>query len=347
MNKSISISVVIPVFNGGPAFRQCLSSFKHSKAMPLEIIVVLDGVTDDSLNIANQFNVNIANQFNVRIIQLPVNSGPAKARNIGAEAAQGDILFFMDADVTLHSNTLGLIEQKFQQQPSLAAVIGSYDDAPSADNFLSQYKNLFHYYTHQVSSEVASTFWGACGAIRKSVFQKVGGFDEGYRHPSIEDIELGYRLKQFGYSIHLCKDIQVKHLKRWKPISLLQAEIFYRALPWTDLILRNRHFDADLNLSPRNQLSVVLVFALTGILVISGLFPWLWFTATSILFLALLIINVDVYRFFYVKRGLLFTLQVIPWHWFYFFYGGVAFAYAMLKHYLVRLRLPELGKSDI
>ena len=338
MNNSISISVIIPVFNGGKAFAKCLSSFVLSEVKPLEIIIVLDGVTDDSLKIAEKFQ---AEKFKVKIIQLPVNSGPAKARNIGAEAAQGSILFFMDADVTLHSNTLGLIKQRFQQQPSLSALIGSYDDAPEADNFLSQYKNLFHHYTHQVSSELASTFWAACGAVRPSVFHALGGFDEAYHQPCIEDIELGYRLKQAGYSISLCKDIQVKHLKRWEPISLLQAEIFYRALPWTDLILRNRHFDADLNLSPKNQLSVVLVFALMGMLVISGLVPWLWLTAVPILILGLLIINVDVYRFFYGKRGLLFTLRVIPWHWFYFLYGGVAFTYAMLKHYLTSFRLAD------
>jgi hypothetical protein len=49
-------------------------------------------------------------------------------------------------------------------------LIGSYDDAPGANNFLSQYKNLFHHYTHQTGSEEASTFWGACGAIRRDVF---------------------------------------------------------------------------------------------------------------------------------------------------------------------------------
>ena len=331
--SSISISIVIPVYNGGESFRRCLASIRGSLRPPNEVIVVSDGDTDGSWRVAEEFGA--------KVLRLSTSGGPARARNLGAKIAQGDILFFVDADVTLHPNTLSLIEQRFQQQPDLAALIGSYDDAPGAENFLSQYKNLFHHYTHQVSSEVASTFWGACGAIRRSVFQTVGRFDEGYRRPCIEDIELGYRLRKAGYSIRLYKDIQVKHLKRWEPISLLKAEIFYRALPWTELILRDRHFDADLNLSHANRLSVVFVFALTGSLAASGLFPWLLLAAVALV-LGLLVINVNVYRFFYNKRGLLFTLRVIPWHWFYFLYGGAVFAYGALRHYLSRLHLSDL-----
>lgn len=329
---SISISIVIPVYNGGEDFRKCLDSIKKSLRTPDEVIVVSDGDTDDSWQVAEAFGA--------KVFRLSTSGGPARARNIGAKAAQGDILFFVDADVTLHPNTLSLIEQRFVQKPDLAALIGSYDDAPGADNFLSQYKNLFHHYTHQVSSEVASTFWGACGAIRQSVFERVGGFDESYRKPCIEDIELGCRLKQAGYSIGLYKDIQVKHLKCSKPISLLRTEIFYRALPWTELILRSRNFNTDLNLSNSNRLSVVLIFGLIGSLAASTLFLWFLIVA-AVLLVGLLLLNLDVYRFFYNKRGLLFTLRVIPWHWFYFLYGGTAFAFCTLKHHST-FRLSEI-----
>ena len=330
--SSIDIAIVIPVYNGGDSFRQCLASIQESLRPPDEVVVVSDGDTDGSWKVAEEFGA--------KVLRLPHPGGPARARNVGAEAVQGDIVFFVDADVTLHPKTLSLVEQRFQQEPDLTALIGSYDDAPGASNFLSQYKNLFHHYTHQVSSEAASTFWGACGAIRRSAFQALGGFDESYRKPCIEDIELGYRLKRAGYSIRLCKDIQVKHLKRWEPISLLRAEIFYRALPWVELLLRERRLDADLNLSHSNRLSVVCAFAFISSFAASVLFPWL-LIAAGVCALALLLINLDVYRFFYRQRGFLFTLRVIPWHWFYFLYGGAAFAYGTLKHYLGQLPLPE------
>ncbi len=318
------LSIIVPVYNGGKDFRQCLASIQKCLRSDDEFIVVSDGDTDGSWEVAEAFGA--------KVIRLPSSGGPARARNAGAKIAQGDILFFVDADVMLQPNTVRLVEQQFQALPNLAALIGSYDDAPGASNFLSQYKNLFHHYTHQISSEAASTFWGACGAIRRSIFLELGGFDESYRKPCVEDIELGYRIKRAGYSIRLCKDIQVKHLKQWRPISLLKAEIFYRALPWTALILRDRHFNADLNLSQANRFSVILVFIMLLSLALSISVSWMLLAAAAAV-LGLLIINRGVYRFFYSKRGLFFTLKVIPWHWLYFLYGGIVFGYSTLKHY--------------
>ena len=96
---SLSISVIIPVYNGGQDFYKCLASIKQSIRPPDELIVVSDGDTDGSWKVAKDFGANV--------LKLPVSSGPARARNIGANMAQGDILFFMDADVTLHPNHLG------------------------------------------------------------------------------------------------------------------------------------------------------------------------------------------------------------------------------------------------
>lgn len=319
-----TVAVIIPVYNGGENFRLCLESIAHSSIATDELIVVADGNSDGSWQIAEAFGA--------KILRLPVNCGPAKARNVGAEVANSDILFFVDADVTVHTNTITLVKQQFQQFPELAALIGSYDDQPGATNFLSQYKNLFHHYTHQISSDVASTFWGACGAVRRSAFIAVGGFNEACRN-RVEDIELGYRLKQHSYAIRLCKAIQVKHLKRWEAFSLLRAEIFYRALPWTRLILQHRQLQADLNLSHANRLSVVMVYLLLGSLIAS-----LWQAACLLiaigLGLGLILVNLDVYRFFLRQRGGLFMLRVIPWHWLYFFYGGAAFAYGTVIYRL-------------
>jgi len=326
------ISVIIPVHNGGNSFVRCLDSLQCSTQQPDEIIVVADGDTDGSWQVAETFGA--------KVFRYPSAGGPARARNRGAEVAQGDILLFIDADVTVHPNTLLRVEEKFRKDSELAAIIGSYDDAPGDNRFLSQYKNLFHHYTHQVSSDTAFTFWGACGAVRRAVFHEVGGFDENYRKPCVEDIELGYRLRRAGHTIRLCKDVQVKHLKQWTPTSLLKAEFFYRALPWTELILSDRQFDADLNLSYANRFSVILVFALLGCLFVSPFAPVVLAIA-PILIISLLIINRSVYHFFYQKRGLLFALRVVPWHWFYFLYGGTAFVYGALYQLTRRLRLPS------
>lgn len=335
-SNQLKISVIIPVHNGGDSFRHCLSSLTQAVPPAHEIIVVADGDSDGSWKLAEEFGA--------KVLRLPTSGGPAKARNLGANAAQGDILFFVDADVAVCADAISQVAETFSDQPDLAALIGSYDDAPGASNFLSQYKNLFHHYTHQTASEEASTFWGACGAIHREIFLGLKGFDESYRRPCVEDIELGYRLKKAGYRIRLCKALQVKHLKNWQPISLLRAEIFYRALPWTELILRDRQLVNDLNLKLSSRLSVLLTFGLLGA-VVAAFWSSKFLVVVGVLSLLLLILNASVYRFFLQKRGIWFTLQVIPWHWLYFLYSGLAFIVGTIRYHYRQLFSPKTDLS--
>ncbi len=317
------ISIIIPVYHGGEAFRRCLESVDAFGALAHEVIIVVDGEDTESEAIAAAFGRKFLRQM--------VNAGPAFARNTGARQATGDVLFFLDADVAIGVQTLYQIQVAFENM-ALDALIGSYDDAPGAPNFLSQYKNLLHHYTHQCAKGRASTFWGACGAIRRSVFEHVGGFDEQYRTPSIEDIELGYRLTRHGYRIDLNKHVQVKHLKRWGVRSLLKADFFYRALPWTQLIWRDRNFVNDLNLDTSSRLSVVSVYLMVGLMLVSP-----WCPALAILSVAfgglLLCLNASVYRFFWQKRSLGFALKVVPWHWLYYAYSGIAFVIGTFQYW--------------
>ena len=319
------ISVIIPVYNGGEAFGRCLAHLSVADPSPEEIIVVADGDTDGSRELAQEFGA--------QVLINPTPRGPAHARNWAARHARGDILFFVDADVALPPDALSHIITTFQEEPELAALIGSYDDAPAASNFLSQYKNLLHHYVHQTSREEASTFWGACGAIRREVFLQLGGFDgEKYARPSIEDIELGYRLKRAGYRIRLVKELQVKHLKRWDAFSLVKTDFFQRALPWTELILHDQAFVNDLNLQTSSRLSVALTFGLVAALPLARRA----FVCAIIGLLAsgLFVLNVDLYQFFWRKRGFCFMLRAIAWHWFYYFYSGLAFAFIFLRDLL-------------
>jgi len=288
---------------------------------PDEIIVVADGDTDGSWRVAEAAGT--------KVIRLEQTGGPAKARNLGAAQASGDILLFIDADTAVPVDVVSRVIAVFEENPDLAALIGSYDDEPGMTDFLSQYKNLLHHFIHQTSSEEAWTFWGACGAVRSEVFSTIGGFNGDFRDPSIEDIELGYRLRKAGYRIKLVKSIQVKHLKRWGAASLLKTDFFHRALPWTDLILRERLFLNDLNLKHSHRISVA---AAGGLVIAVGAAFWsFWSLAAAGIFIAILILlNLRLYVFFYKKRGFWFTLKALPWHWFYYFYSGLAFALGLV-----------------
>lgn len=311
-----SVSIVVPVHNGAAAFEKCLAALSRSLHAPDEVIVVDDGSTDRS--------GQAARRCGARVLRNSQPQGPAAARNRGAQAATSDLLFFVDADVTVHPDTVGRVADAFCADPKLDALIGSYDDAPADPHFLSQYRNLLHHFTHQRAREEASTFWGACGAIRRDVFARVGGFDERFARPSIEDIELGYRLTEAGHRIRLDKDVQVTHLKRWTAGSMLKTDLLRRGVPWTELILRSGSLPSDLNVDLRSRLSVALVAASGGLLIASLKAPRL-LALTPFLIGIFTALNRQFYNFLRHARGEKFMLKAIPWHAAYYACSGGAF----------------------
>src|SRR6185312_10918879 len=174
--RRLGLSVVIPVHNGGRDFEHCLRRLRDSLETRFELVVVDDGSTDGS--------AELAASFGARVIRHDVAKGPAAARNAGAQAASGPIVFFLDADVAVHRETVGRVAARFAADPALTALFGSYDDKPSSPGLISQYRNLLHHYVHQQGEFVenarpAKTFWTGCGAIRKQDFLDHGGFDPG------------------------------------------------------------------------------------------------------------------------------------------------------------------------
>lgn len=320
------VSVIVPVYNGGLAFAACLESLLSASPAASEIIVVDDGSTDGSAELARQAGVTVLSTQQSR-------SGPATARNIGAKHATGEILFFVDADCSLAPDALGKVQRIFSEDPEVSALIGSYDDEPSARNLLSQYKNLLHHFVHHRSGPDGFTFWGACGVILRKDFEEVGGFDTSYNTASIEDIEFGYRLRGAGKRIRVCPEVQVKHHKCWRPRNLFHADFFLRAIPWSRLILRTGKVENSLNISRVARIRVALSGALALSAVLTVVFPWMmWLVAAMAV--ALFVCDWTVLKWFAQKRGVAFAAAVIPWHWFSHFYSGCGLVVAMVQHSL-------------
>jgi glycosyltransferase involved in cell wall biosynthesis len=334
------LSVIIPAYNATAVLDRCLHSLGASVFRDYECIVVDDASTDDS--------PAIAERYGVKVMRLERNGGPSRARNRGAEVACGEILVFIDSDVCVHPDTLSRIDAHFREHPTTDALMGSYDDTPAHPAFVSQYKNLFHHYVHHRSSSEAWTFWAGCGAVRRDVFLRFGGFDESYTRPSIEDIELGARLHAAGHRIDLNPEIQVTHLKRWTLWGLVRTDVRDRGVPWLLLMLRERSMPADLNVTFAHRISVALVGALVllaGAMLLNALVgPLTAFRlpvagAWGMVFCAalLLFLNRDLYQFFARKRGLLFAIGTVPLHWLYYAYCGVSVLLALAAHLWQRL----------
>ncbi len=316
------ISVIVPVHNAGQDLKQVLGAIKSSNIPDLELVVVDDCSSDDSLITAKKFTD----------IVLTNNAclGPAQARNQGAERSHGDILVFIDSDVLIRPDTLASIVNEMNAHPDIAAVFGSYDDEPQHKNFFSLYKNLFHHFVHQGSSVDARTFWAGCGAVRRSAFFKAGGFPRDFKTSSIEDVVLGYKLIDKGFKIRLLKDLKVKHLKKWSLGSVLKTDIFSRAIPWTRLALE-KGLPRDLNFRFTDRVSAIAAWVfVAGLCLLATylIFPFL----AALSAIILIIYNRKLYSFFYRKGGLLFCIGSVLFHWFYFIYSSFVFcAVAMLR----------------
>jgi glycosyltransferase involved in cell wall biosynthesis len=336
------ISVIIPVYNGVHTLKGCLKAVLASGGASYECIVVDDCSTDGSYERITDFHSK------VRLLNLPKGPrGPAHARNRGAELANGKTLFFVDADVVLAPGALQRVAATFVRQPGLAAVFGSYDVNPRAPDLVSQYRNLLHHFVHQQGQANASTFWAGCGAIRKEVFEVVGGFDEKrFSCASIEDIELGYRLKDLGFSILLDRDLQGTHLKSWNLRSMIKTDILHRALPWSRLILESKKLPNDLNLRWRERASFGLLALSLVWLPLAFLSP-AWLIGSTVALLAIGFLNRRLYAFFFRQRGALFAARCVPLHLLYYLYSGLTYLWAWTDFHLKRIGRPisELRSS--
>jgi GT2 family glycosyltransferase len=318
------VSVIVPVYNGGAAFKECLEHLLASDYPSFEVIISDDGSTDGSLELAQQAGV-IA-------LRSPVRQGAAVARNAGANLARGELLFFTDSDVWVEKNTISSLVAYLTNDPTQDAVIGSYSPYVPHRDVWSRFKNLHHHYIHQISQSQAITFWTGCGMIRRQAFFAVGGFDHSYKGATIEDIELGYRLTKAGRKIRLAAEIQVTHAKRYTLASLIRSDIFHRAVPWTVLMLKEHTARSDLNTTWSNALSVFLSWLL--ILSLGGItfFPIPALIASGAILVLFILLSLHFYRYANKRYGFWFALKMIPVTWLYFLYSGIGLILGILTY---------------
>ena len=326
-DHSVSVSVIVPVRNGAAFLGRCLDALQASSPSPHEIIVVDDASTDESGRLARAQGVSV--------VSLDHQVGAAAARNAGARNATGEVFLFIDADVVVRPETVGRVAQDLAARPDVVAVFGSYDDAPADSHFVSQYRNLLHHFVHQQANSEATTFWTGCGAVRRDVFESLGGFDPA--QPSMEDIELGYRLRARGHRILLDKGLLVKHLKPWRLWSMLRADILGRAVPWSRLLLQRGHMSNDLNLGWHHRVSAALAGLAVVLLVFVPFEPRL-LVALALALVAIAVLNRDLYGFLVRRKGFGFAAAVFPLHVLYYLYSSATFAVCWIEHRLVRRR---------
>jgi glycosyltransferase involved in cell wall biosynthesis len=323
---ALNVTVIIPFHRNLSHLGESLPAARRS--MPdAELLIAADGAIDDCRLLAAAWGA--------QVIVVPGPSGPAVARNRAAALAGGDILAFVDADVVVAPEALPGMCRLLEMETDLDGVFGAYDLVPPEPNFMSQYKNLSHAYIHEVGDAKASTFWAGLGAIRTDAFRAVGGFDERFRRPSIEDVELGYRLVAAGYTLRLDTRFRGRHLKRWTLGSSVVTDIYRRGIPWTQLIHRSQALSNDLNTSIALRLSVALTGALAASLALAVVTPWAAIVAAGLV-AALVGLNFRYYRWFARTRGFFFAVRVIPVHLVHHLCNGMSFVAGTALHLAAR-----------
>ena len=322
--------MIVPVFNGAETLARTLESIQASSFSDFELIVVDDGSTDTS--------AEIAAAAGARVLGTGGRKGPGAARNLGVDAARGEFVFFIDADCSPAPDALRLAAELLRDNPDIEALFGSYDDTPSAPGLASRFKNLQHHFVHQTGSSEASTFWAGCGAIRRSTFRRLSGFDtRRYPRPSIEDIELGYRLRAAGGRILLAPGIQVKHHKAWTLAGVLRTDLIDRGIPWVRLLKEQDKVASDLNLDLRSRASVVLALIVPAGLLLMPIWPSAWMLS-MVAGLSLLLLNLAFYRLLAERGGLKLLASGAVLHWIYHLNCALAYGVGRLT--------PSPGRRD-
>ncbi len=328
------LSVIVPAYQGATVLPKSLGGLAASD-LPKEfweLIVVDDASTDATAEVAARFADTV-----VRLTGKP--HGPSYARNRGFEVARGEILVFIDADVCVHPDTLRRFAWKLAASEDVAAVFGSYDNAPPAQGVVSQYRNLLHHFMHQQNPGEAETFWAGCGALRRAIFAEAGMYDEWqFFRPQIEDIELGHRIRDRGYRILLCPEIQGTHLKRWTLRNVVQTDITDRGVPWSRLLIRRGAATSSnaLNLAFMEKVNTGLAWlALSSIGLTIVQLDGRWLALAALFLVPILLANWRLYDFFRRLRGLGFAVACLPMHLLYYLLNGVSFGVGWVLHHTV------------
>jgi lipopolysaccharide/colanic/teichoic acid biosynthesis glycosyltransferase/glycosyltransferase involved in cell wall biosynthesis len=197
------ISIIIPARNASDTLSDCLAAISAQEGMehPFEVIIVDDGSTDDTRQIARGYEA--------RVVALD-GRGPAAARNAGAQNARGEILAFTDADCQPARDWLLRLTQPFVD-PGVVGVRGVYRTHQQGwmPRFVQQeYAFKYRRMERYPAIDFIDTY---SAAYRRQVFLENGGFEETFPVPSVEDQEFSFRMARKGYKMVFAPEAIVFH----------------------------------------------------------------------------------------------------------------------------------------
>lgn len=198
------ISVVVCTYNGSRTLRECLAGIAQLDYPNFETIVVDDGSSDSS--------AQIASEFSVRLIRTP-NRGLSSARNTAMRAATGEIVAYIDDDAWPDPRWLKFLAAAFRKTDHVG--IGGPNIPPGDDGFRA---NCVAHSPggpmHVLMTDTVAEHLPGCNmAFRKSALEEVDGFDEAFRIAG-DDVDLCWRLQARGWTLGFSPAAMVWHHRR-------------------------------------------------------------------------------------------------------------------------------------
>ncbi|HYJ86169.1 MAG TPA: glycosyltransferase, partial [Pyrinomonadaceae bacterium] len=199
------VSVIVCVYNGERTINDCLASLENLNYPNYEVVVVNDGSTDGTLQVAESYDY-------IRLINQE-NQGLSAARNVGIDAARGEIIAFTDADCVADEDWLTHLVARFQA--SEFAAVGGPNLSPPDDSFVASCVAVSPGAPAHVllDDEVAEHIPGCNMAFRREALDAINGFDPIFRAAG-DDVDLCWRLQNKGYKIGFSPAAVVWHFRR-------------------------------------------------------------------------------------------------------------------------------------
>ena len=207
-NKKNNISVIITNYNKGSKILDAINSVRNQIDDNDEIILIDDCSTEhNSIKVLE--NLEFFKNFN--FYKTPINLGASGAKNFGIYNSNNDIIVLLDGDDQIPKNSLKVIKSTFQQNPNIEFLFGNYTEIDTDLNI----KKIINCSTIADSNNLLDPYklalnWKLLGTspFRKSLFNKVGGFDLFY--PRTDDIDFQRKAIQRGcHAIYVNKIIYI------------------------------------------------------------------------------------------------------------------------------------------
>ena len=198
------ISVVVCSYNGARTIRDCLEGLRKVRYPNFEVIVVDDGSTDSTAEIADEYGF---------VVIRTENRGLSSARNTGMEAATGEVVAYIDDDASPDSDWLTYLATTFMRTKHVA--VGGPNIAPENDGFIAHCVDQSPGNpVHVLLSDGEAEHLPGCNlAIRKAALQAIGGFDPQFRTAG-DDVDACWRLQQKGWTLGFSPAAMVWHHRR-------------------------------------------------------------------------------------------------------------------------------------